>query len=82
MPFFVYVLRSTQTDRLYVGQSSDPWRRLAEHNSGKSLSTRAYAPWELVYSEEFDTRAQAVRREREIKSWKSRTAIQQLIGQS
>jgi len=33
----------------------------------------------LVYSEEHETRQEAVKREKQIKSWKSRKAIEQLV---
>jgi putative endonuclease len=39
-------------------------------------------PWELVYCEEYATRADAMRRERQIKSWKDRDMIAQLVSAS
>ena len=35
--------------------------------------------WVLKYSERYDTKAEAYRRERQIKKWKSRIAIEKLI---
>ncbi|NJN40892.1 MAG: GIY-YIG nuclease family protein [Flammeovirgaceae bacterium] len=78
--FFVYILKSKNTGRFYIGFSESPTRRLAEHNSGKVKSTKSFRPWIKVYSEKFETKIQAVRRERELKAKKSRTFIQQLIG--
>jgi putative endonuclease len=43
-------------------------------------STKAYAPWNLVYSETFSSRTEAVHRETEIKKKKSRKYIEYLIG--
>jgi putative endonuclease len=43
-------------------------KRLQEHNAGKSTSTRAGIPWGLIHTERFATRAEAVQRERKIKS--------------
>jgi GIY-YIG catalytic domain len=43
--FFMYILRSDKTGRLYTGHTSDLGRRLAEHNSGMTTSTRHGAPW-------------------------------------
>ncbi|MDP2158823.1 MAG: GIY-YIG nuclease family protein [Nitrospirota bacterium] len=53
MPFFVYILKSEISGSSYVGYTSDITKRLLEHNSGKSISTRSKKPWRLVYQEEF-----------------------------
>lgn len=46
---FVYVLRSkTNTNKIYIGQSVDIERRLAEHNRSEKGYSKRYAPWELV----------------------------------
>ena len=46
---YVYSLRSTiSPDRHYVGAALDLKRRLSEHNGGRSVHTRKFAPWELV----------------------------------
>ncbi len=50
------------------------------HNAGRVLSTRAYLPWKLIYSEDFLTKEEAFSRELQIKSWKKRTAIEKLIN--
>jgi putative endonuclease len=77
----VYVLQSDVTGRYYVGSAEDVEFRLGEHNSGRVDSTRAYRPWRLVYQEEHETRAAAIRREREIKAKKSRRWIEyHLLG--
>jgi putative endonuclease len=76
---FVYVLRSRSSGRFYIGSTTDLQRRLAEHARGHSPSTRDRGPWELVYQEEYAELAQARRRERQMKSWKSHRLIQQLI---
>jgi putative endonuclease len=51
-----------------VGSTETVEKRLKEHNSGKSLSTRAGMPWELVHTELFTTRSEAMLRERKIKA--------------
>lgn len=48
--------------------SDDIHKRLKMHNSGKVRSTKGYRPWEIVYSEEFETREQAREREKFLKS--------------
>ena len=66
--FFIYVLRSTQTQHYYVGSTEDVNVRLIQYNAGKSKSTRAGVPWELIHSESFETRSDAIVRERKIKA--------------
>ena len=77
--FFVYILKSKKNGRFYTGYSEKPERRVAEHNSGKVKSTRLYRPWDKVYIESYPTELEAIRREREIKSMKSRVFIEKLI---
>jgi putative endonuclease len=79
MAYYVYVLRSTATGRFYTGSSSDTVRRLAEHNRGKVASTRGRGPWELVHCEAYVMRCDAVRRERYLKSMKSRSWLAAMV---
>ena len=78
--FYVYILESVPSGRFYIGYSENPDRRLVEHNSGKVKSTRPYRPWKKIYAEQYLTEIEAIRREREIKSKKSRQYILELIG--
>jgi putative endonuclease len=75
----VYILESQTNKRFYIGSALDADLRLAEHQRGQTLSTRGRGPWVMVYREEFATTAEARRRERQIKSWKSHRSIQELI---
>jgi len=46
---YVYLLRSeSHPKQTYVGFTQDLQQRLAEHNSGKSVHTRKFAPWKLA----------------------------------
>lgn len=65
---FVYVIRSEKDGRFYVGMSADVEKRLNEHNSGKTRSTKAYRPWKFFFKEEFPTREEARKREKYLKS--------------
>ena len=77
--YFVYILYSPKLDKYYVGSTNNLERRLAEHNRGKTSFASLGMPWELKYSESFATRAEAYRREMEIKKKKSRKYIEELI---
>jgi len=78
--FFVYILRSRTSGRLYKGSTADLPRRLKEHAEGLSFFTRSGGPWELVHQEEFASRAEAMRRERHFKSGKGRDELKQILG--
>ena len=53
---------------IYVGLTSDPERRIIEHNALKERTTRSYAPFETILVEEFGTRVEARKREKYLKS--------------
>jgi putative endonuclease len=76
MSFWVYILQSESTGKLYVGQSSDVQRRLQEHNNtelGRRRYTRRHqGPWRLCYTEEYFSRSEAMQRERFLKSGQGR----------
>ena len=80
MPFHLYILQSEATDRFYVGQTKDLQKRFAYHNANYSRSLKNRGPWRLVYTEEYATRSLAAGRERQIKSWKDRRMIQELVS--
>jgi putative endonuclease len=77
--FIVYILFSSKVDQYYVGHTQNMEDRLSRHNSGRSLSTKKGKPWNLVYTETFETRSEAMLREKAIKKMKSRTYLEQLI---
>ena len=76
--YYAYILKSKKSGKYYVGQTEDVEKRLDLHNAGKVVSTKLEIPWEVFYKESFDDRALAVKRERQIKAWKSRDAIERL----
>ena len=77
--YFVYILKSITTGKYYIGSTGDLNDRLQRHNQGRSKATKLGIPWELVHSETFGSRAEAMNREMQIKSWKSHLKIDSLI---
>jgi predicted GIY-YIG superfamily endonuclease len=77
-----YVLQSAATGKFYIGSALELMVRVAEHQRGHSPYTRGRGPWTLVYSEDYATVAEARRRERQLKSWKSHRLLQQLIDKA
>ena len=82
MAYTVYIMESERTGRYYVGSTADVEERLTRHNQGRSKYTKSGIPWKVVYTEQCETRAQAVRREKQIKGRKSRAYIEDLVRTS
>ncbi|MBI1978224.1 MAG: GIY-YIG nuclease family protein [Candidatus Omnitrophica bacterium] len=64
---YVYLLRSLNTARFYLGWTTDLKRRIEEHNSRKSEYTKARGPWELISYEEYHDIQSAQEREYKLK---------------
>lgn len=73
--FFVYLMKSLKDKATYIGFTNDLKRRLEEHNSGKSLSTKWRRPFKLLYYEAYLSEEDAKRREHNLKL-KSRALAQ------
>lgn len=66
--YYVYVLRSLSDRQFYVGLTNNLPLRLQKHNAGFVTSTKARAPFELVYWEGCLDRGDAAQREQYLKS--------------
>ncbi|WP_297703080.1 GIY-YIG nuclease family protein [uncultured Eudoraea sp.] len=77
--FFVYMIESAVDNSFYIGQTKDLIKRVQYHNEGLSKYTSKKIPWKLVYTEEFNTRTEAIKRERFLKNQKNRTFYKRLI---
>jgi len=54
--FYTYILRSSKSDLLYTGYTSDLRKRVEEHNKGLSFASKPYAPFKLVFYAAFDSK--------------------------
>ncbi|MCB9033222.1 MAG: GIY-YIG nuclease family protein [Chitinophagales bacterium] len=75
MGYYVYVLKSVNFNRFYIGMSGDVEKRLKEHNAGYTKSTKAYIPWILFFKEVHSDRIEARKREKYLKSGVGREYI-------
>lgn len=75
MKYTVYVLSSRVAKKSYVGFTNNLNKRLEEHNSGKSIFTKRFAPWEIVYTEEVEDYIAGRKRERYLKSASGRRVV-------
>jgi putative endonuclease len=68
MTYYVYILECADKT-LYTGYTTDLESRIETHNTGKLAAkyTKARRPVKLKYSEEFETKSQALKREWVIK---------------
>ena len=80
MGYHVYILYSTALYRYYIGHTVDLNERLRKHNSNHKGYTGKSLDWQIIYKENYETKVQAYAREREIKSWKSKDRIRELIA--
>ena len=68
--FFVYIARCSDGS-LYTGYTSDLEMREKQHNEGKGARyTRGRGPVKIVYSERFQNKSNAMKREYQIKKMK------------
>ncbi|GMU74192.1 MAG: hypothetical protein AMXMBFR44_3900 [Candidatus Campbellbacteria bacterium] len=77
--FYVYILRSQKTDRMYVGSTGDLRKRLIQHNQGKSYWTKRYTPWKVIYYEAGLNEQDARAREKYLKSGPGKRFIKNRI---
>ena len=81
--FYVYILKSEKDNNLYTGYTNDLKRRLVEHNSGKSESTKSRKPFTLIYYEAYKSREDATHREKMLKEYgKSLCGLKRRISKS
>jgi putative endonuclease len=67
--YFVYILKNPK-NVIYVGQTGNLNARLSQHLGSKAAKfTKDYRDFRLVYSEEYQTQIEAMRREKQIKGW-------------
>jgi len=78
--YVVYVLYSKGYDRTYTGMTMDVSKRLKQHNAKQNKSTKAYVPWIIIFIEEFNTRLEARKREKYLKTGIGREFIKTFLN--
>jgi len=77
----VYVLKSQRSGKRYVGVTSqDLTLKLEEHNAGTTTWTRSHKPFELIYSQEFQEKTKAIKREKFLKTGDGRRFLDSRLG--
>ncbi|MDD4606868.1 MAG: GIY-YIG nuclease family protein [Patescibacteria group bacterium] len=84
--FYVYVIFNTCKKKFYIGQTQNLSERLKRHNNilknkSTSYTSKNSGRWTLIYTEGFNTRLEVVKREKELKSFRGRQFIKEIIFQ-
>src|SRR5699024_856552 len=79
--FTVYALHSPGYDKIYIGYTSNLEQRMLSHNKLGHGWTEHFRPWQIVYTEEVDSKKEAMKREKQLKSGGGRRFIWSLINE-
>ncbi len=84
MGYFVYAIYNIIKNKIYIGQTRDMNLRLRLHNEKvfKSYTSKFDGCWELIYLEKQDSRKLALIREHQLKSYRGREFVKNLIDNS
>ncbi|MBK9106704.1 MAG: GIY-YIG nuclease family protein [Saprospiraceae bacterium] len=80
--YYTYVLFSEQDHKLYIGFTSDVFKRVAEHNAGLNTSTAPRRPLTLIYFEGHLVKEDALRRESYFKTSSGKRTLQIILKQT
>ncbi len=78
--FYIYAIKSTVTNLVYVGFTEDIEERLNRHNSGTVKSTRPFKPFHLIHVELADTRLKARLLEKYFKSGYGKETLREIAA--
>lgn len=75
----LHYIKSVSSGSYYIGYTSDLEKRIKSHNSNRTKSIKNKGPLILVYSEEYETREEAYKRERQLKKYQGGNAFKRLV---
>lgn len=81
--YHVYAIYNKVSDKIYIGQTKDLDQRMIYHNTKEfknSYTSRIAGEWKLIYKEGLPDRSSALRREKELKSFRGREFIRKLLS--
>ncbi|MFH1427098.1 MAG: GIY-YIG nuclease family protein [Patescibacteria group bacterium] len=85
--FIVYAIYNDEKEKIYIGHTEDLINRIKRHNNElpnkiKSYTSKNKGEWILVHKEEYNTRQEATKREKQLKSYQGRKFIWQIINKN
>ena len=66
--YYVYILKSENSNQTYTGYTTDLEKRFKDHNSGKAIHSNKFRPWKLIAYSGFETENKAREFERYLKT--------------
>ena len=74
--YVVYILYSYDFDKIYIGYTSDLINRFQSHNffANKGFTVK-FRPWKVIHLEFFESKSEAMQREKQLKSSQGRNWI-------
>ena len=80
MTGYLYILKSLQSEKFYIGSTNNLDRRIAQHNANAVSATRNRGPWEFAKTIGFMSNTAAKRAESYLKTQKSKQATLAVIS--
>lgn len=79
--YTIYAIYNENAKKFYIGQTQDLVERLRLHNDHtfKSYTSRFPGDWKLIYKESLSTRPEALKREKQLKSYRGREFIKSYL---
>jgi putative endonuclease len=80
--YFVYAIHNKKYNRIYIGQTENLEERLKLHNRKEfknSYTAQFDGEWFLIYEENVINRKDALKREKQLKSYRGREFIKTFI---
>jgi len=77
--FYTYALYSKSYNKIYIGMTSNMEKRLFAHNNLPKGWTAKFRPWIVIHSETFETKSEALKREKQLKTSKGREFIWDIV---
>jgi putative endonuclease len=76
MKHWVYIILSNSLNKYYKGYSLNVMNRVDQHNNNESRYTANKGPWELVFAQSFETKTEALKREKVLKKYSKAQIIE------
>ena len=82
--YYVYVIQNKRSEKTYIGYTAHLKKRLLRHNNilpnkKTSYTSKNKGKWKVVYKERYNIKQDAIKREKELKSYRGRQYIKKII---
>jgi putative endonuclease len=82
LPYCVYVLISKKDGLFYIGYTTNIYNRIKNHNEGKTISTAKRRPLELIFCEFYQSKQDAMRREKYFKTTAGKKCLKLMLKET